>query len=405
MKTRIVVAALITTVASTFAACNLDSNRDTRVTFELPLLDCTSLQDPLLGGSQMAGTFIAVAGAEFPPITELRRDTNPCANTQVDERKLAELAVSVPAGRKRALAIAIVGQPIALGDLLLPESIDVRGINIRTSEPRPVFFAGGKILEGDVLSQEAPQLALIMEPFVNMLGSVQRGGRGGRAAATIKFMMPDVDGCLATIDTPSDPAIKVVYQITTNANGAFFASAPYRATEGTCKNDETHGNELFALVEGVGGGVALYVPGRALTPGQGMEPGLLLRDTNIYLRDLSDVSPSLVTSVTYIPTSRLVELHVAGYGLPSTPGGRALLEVQELPSGAAQMIEFEAGTPIELGAGGLFGPMPSYQRVRLFGDRKPFSMKLSTSHGFANGKHRVTLPDGTPFVFRVGGAQ
>ena len=200
MKTRIVVAALITTVASTLAACNLDSNRDTRVTFELPLLDCTSLQDPLLGGSQMAGTFIAVAGAEFPPITELRRDTNPCANTQVDERKLAELAVSVPAGRKRALAIAIVGQPIALGDLLLPESIDGRGINIRTTEPRPVFFAGGKILEGDVLSQEAPQLALIMEPFVNMLGSVQRGGRGGRAAATIKFMMPDVDGCLTTVD-------------------------------------------------------------------------------------------------------------------------------------------------------------------------------------------------------------
>lgn len=404
MKARIL-ATLMVAVSAGLAGCNLAASSDqTQVTLSLPLLDCAALQNPALGGSRIEGTFIAVAGAEFPPLTELRRETNPCSDQEPNERALAALNVRVPQGSKRALALAIVGRPLPLVGLTLPDSVDVRGINISTREPRPIFFAGGKLLEGDVLGQTEPSIALTLEPFVNMLGSVQRGPRGEGVQATIDFILPEVGGCLTTVDTADDPAIKRVYKMTTNRSGAFFATVPYRSTETNCKNDESHGNEIFALVEGAGG-AALYVPGRAITPGQGLEPGVLLRDTTIYLRDRGDAAPSLVTSVTYVPTAGRVELHVAGFGVPQTVNGRAALEVQKLPGGASQTIEFEASEPVVLGNGGLFGPLPSYQRAHLFGERKPFSMKLSTSQGFDVGTYRITLPEGTPFTFRVAGQQ
>lgn len=389
------------TAASALAlgACNLGRQNEARVTVGLPLLDCGTLQAN--AGRRIETTFVAVAGAEFPPITEFRNQT-PCSgeSPMLDESNLATFDVDIPAGDNRALAIAVLGAPILLGTATVPD-LSIRGVPLRTTTPRPVFFGGGMILKRAMLEGAAPRVNLILEPFVNVLGRVSAAGQP--AAARLTFYAPDVSdtGCLSTYEDAETTTLSKLYQVQVGSAGAYLASVPYRATLVetdfgiVCNNDEAHGNELFGFAEGADGRLALFVPGRAVAPGRGLEPGMLLRNSVIFLRDPNEVG-ELLTSATLVTTRAGLELYLAGYS-DALPAEEAVtLAVRPVGESAPQYLAFVAKRAATLGEGpGASGrKLASYDFLHRFGTRQPRVQRLLATQGLPAGEYVMTLPGG-----------
>lgn len=362
-------------LAAALAACNF-GRQDLPVTVRLPLTsaECAELQDPARGGSEMAATFVAVAGAEFPPLTELKEEVTPCLPPSEDPGSLGEIEVKVPEGDRRAIALAILGKPLGLTGLALP-AIELEGLPLRLRDPRPVFFGGGRVLDrADLLSGE---ITLEMHPFVNLIGRVLRGT--SPAAARVTFFLPRADGaCVTPFESESAPAFETLVTVSAGEGGRFFASVPYRATEEFCPDNQ--GNEVFALAETERGEVALLVPGRAETRSSGIEPGILLEDVVMILHQPGVVSPlerTLVTGVARLPYARFLKLYLSGWGLDAPTfavqrpltlvriddaGGELERVVGRLDFGGVTVL----GTPP-----GAAQPLRSYERLRRFADRAP----------------------------------
>jgi hypothetical protein len=367
--------------------------------------ECARLTDEAQGGGPMEGTFAAVAGAEFPPITEFRSGVHPCAPPDGDSESVQTFTVHVPEGGKRVFGLAVLGRALRLGDLAVPQA-EIEGLPLQLRTPRAVFFAGG--VEIDREDQERGEVELELHPFVNLVGSLRRGGEP--ASGRITFFLPAADRflggrCLRFFDLPEAPAVEAVYHLRVGERGAFFASMPYRATDLGCPADPPQGNEGFAFAETERGEVALIVPGRAEDRGAGLEPGMLLTHVLVLLRspEAVDRIAPVVTSVARLPSGSFFKVYVSGYGLSALAGAarvpfafRRLVGGQEQPSIDA-FLQID-GVDVLAAPGASTTEFPSYARFRRFGARQPSVLfaravdALGSEVSLPEGDYRVTLP-------------
>jgi hypothetical protein len=393
--------------------------RDTvsvRVDLALTEAECSQLTDETHGGGPMDGTFAAVAGAEFPPITEYRPGFHPCAPADGQSESVATLTVRIPEGGKRVFGMAVLGRELRLGDLAVAQA-EIEGLPLQLRTPRAVFFAGGVDIDPEDLERGAIDLEL--HPFVNVVGAVRR--LGSPAAARISFFLPAADRfgagrCVRSFDAPGAPAFEKVYELVVGERGAFFASIAYRATDPGCPTENPQGNEGFAFAENARGEVALFVPGRAEDRGSGIEPGMLLTNVVVFLRnpDAVDRVQPVVTAIARLPFQSFFKVHVSGYGLEI---------FQAAPKVAVSLRRFVGG--VEQGSVDAFfqvdrvdvlgqptvptGGFPSYSRFRRFGARQPtvlFGRAVDSADAevqLPEGEYRVTVPglDVAPVEFRI----
>lgn len=308
------------------ASCNYGRQEEltTTVRFSLTADECQRLTDPVYGGGAMEGTFVAVAGAEFPPITQYYPGLEPCGSPD-GGTQLLNLTVRIPEGKKRALALGIVGPRLFPGSVELPAMAGLR------FDLRRVFFGGGEILEEQDLLRGT--LDLDLDPFVNVVGRVQRGVEP--AGARIRFFQPESDffclrGCeLCDPRDPNayEPALKEVLTVGTTDTGLFFAPVPYRAGQGDFCDPQVQGNDVLAFAESDVGEIALLVPGRAGDRASQLEPGMLLTEVQLFLhRPLEIVAAGLpvVTSVSLLPDRSFLWFYLAGYGLDTFARGATI---------------------------------------------------------------------------------
>jgi hypothetical protein len=375
------------------AACGLGAQDSSQVTISLPLTDaeCSQIQNPNLGGSTMAGTFVAVAGAEFPPITSFHYGEHPCASRDGTDTGVADIKVDIPQGSKRVVALAVVGERLNLaGDYHIPQ-VDLEGFSLPLQDPRTVFFAGGATISLDDLQRGS--IDLKVEPFINLFGEVQVAGAGGQAKLTFYRPAPlnihdptsgKVTTCVPQGDLPDLPGIEKIYSIDTTPLGKFYASVPYRATDDCINIPNVQGNEIFAVAETPTGEFAMIVPGRAQDPGSGLEPGIFLSDTFLFPRTPQATSGAMVTGAVRIPSPTGLVLAITVFGSVD------LMTLSKISvDGVMTPVTLDlVGGPV----GGSMGNFQIYDQFRTRLGQNQISMyQISTATTLGAGPHTIVL--------------
>jgi hypothetical protein len=335
-------------------ACNYGRQQEIVATarFSLTAEECQRLTDPAYGGGTIEGTYVAVAGAEFPPITRYYPGLDPCRNPDAGA-ELLRLTVGVPEGERRALALGIVGPQLFPGSVELPALAGMR------FDLRRVFFGGGEIVEEADLLRGT--LDLYLDPFVNVLGRVRRGGEPVRAR--IRFFQPQSDSfclrgcerCNPTDPNAFEPALTEVLTVASTDAGLFFAPVPYRAPQADFCDPLVQGNDLLALSASDAGEVALFVPGRAGDRGSQLQPGMLLTEVQLFLQRPQEIVAAelpVVTGVSLLPDRSSLWFYLSGYGLDTFVQGATLplsLSGPGLETGVSRFFLVEEVSRLGLG--------------------------------------------------------
>ena len=295
----------------------------------------------------MDGTLVSTTAPGFLPNTTFELGLHPCAPGG------AEIPVRLAEGEGRTLAIDILGRPIR-------ESRPELALDNRT-----VFFGGAtKVAAEDIARGE---VELFFDPHVNLVLEVPPGSR-------VRLLRP-ARACVVGAD--EDATVLLTEEVTPDARGRVFAAIPYTGPEAGCVG-RTHGNELFAFVESPTGEVALFVPGRALTPGEGLDPGMLLAETLVrtFAPKPAGLDAPILTGLVRLPTGRRFTLQLSGYGIL-----RALpvpLRLVRQDTGAEVPLDLRLDDNNEA-----FGPFDSYAPFRRFGSALPFTTLATAFDGAA----------------------
>lgn len=308
---------------------------------------CALLQSPTRGGGPMDGTLVSTTAPGFIASTTFELGQHPCAPGG------SEIPVRLPGGEGRTLSIDIVGRTLL-------ESRPDLGIDRRT-----VFFGGAAAVAAEDIARG--EVSLFFDPHVNLVLEVPPASR-------VRLLRP-LRTCVAGNDEGGTQLI--VEELALDARGRVFAAIPYSGPEVGCVG-RTHGNELFAFIEAPNGEVALFVPGRALSPGAGLDPGMLVAETLVrtFAPRPEGLETPILTGLARVPAERRFVLQVSGYGiLRALPVPMRLLRAGD-DNEIALDLRFEDAPEA-------FGPFDTYASFRRFGSALPYTTVATAFDGAA----------------------